>query len=95
MDQILTLVLNAETMVSSQLIWFSITVFAFQFGYGDNSTVPGSSPGTTSAIEAGFPGFILGTVTNTLRLVDEMEVDPELIKYFSSDVSRITNKINY
>lgn len=69
-------------------------VLAFQFGYGANSTELGRSPGTTSAIDAGFPGLIRGTVTNTRCLVTaEFEFEPILKYNFSSDGPKPEEKV--
>lgn len=79
----------------SQCTLSSETILVFQFGNGANSTEFGRSPGTISASDAGFPGLIRGTVTNTLRMDPEIlevepvfEVEPELKKYFSSAVPK-------
>lgn len=85
----LTVVLNTETMVSSQFILSSETVLAFQLGYGASNTELTRSPGTTSAIDAGFPDLIRGTVTNTRFLGEYLEVDPEFEYNVCSDVPKI------
>jgi len=55
-------------------------VLAFQFGYGANSTEFGRSPGTISAIDAGFPGLIRGTVTNIRCLITvKYEFEPLML----------------
>jgi len=78
-------------MVSSQFNLSSETTLDFQFGYGDNITELGRSPGTTSAIDAGFPGLMRGIVTNTRRFGSELAVDPVLKYNMSSDVPK-TNR---
>ncbi|KAE9543146.1 hypothetical protein AGLY_003057 [Aphis glycines] len=52
---------------------------------GANSTELGRSPGTISAIDAGFPGLIRGIVTNTRCLEAEFEFEPILKYNFPSD----------
>lgn len=87
----LTIVLNTETMISSQFNLSSETTLDFQFGYGDNITELGRSPGTTSATDAGFPGLMRGTVTNTRCFSSVLGVDPVLKYNMSSDVPK-TNR---
>lgn len=53
-----------------------------QSGNGASRWQSGSSPGTTSAIEAGFPGKIRGTVTNTRG----WETEPEPKKAYKSKI---------
>lgn len=99
----LTLVRNTEIMVSSQFILSSDRiVLAFQFGYGDNNTEFGLSPGTISARDAGFPGLIRGIVTKTRVLGEKLVVKPLSKSDFSSCIPEkvifvfplFTNNIN-